>query len=293
MATFNDEDLIKWNDLSTSLKDIIMRKITWNMLHPDLQSWLLDKERRIIELERWRRTKADPMLDDHERRIGSCESQITSLWSKLGDTEDQLENIAVNAIGAGKYTILSWNFSPEFTGIIVPDITQFACEITASFKLPPGFTTGIAELEIITDFTIRFTRNVSQYVYVPIGPFGQNIATPTHLHFHISGDIVYTNNTEFYWNPMEVPDPFPCHTNPWPPGFPGSVFRPCFPYARFVPKIPNNILAVKIIGSSFYNSLDPMTFKTFDVNKLYNYHDGGYFYSLPDPRDFLTSVIAV
>ena len=93
MAIFNNEDLIKWNDLSTSLKDIIMRKITWNMLHPDLQSWLLDKERRIIELERWRRTKADPMLDDHERRIGNCESQISSLWSKLGDTEDDIEGL--------------------------------------------------------------------------------------------------------------------------------------------------------------------------------------------------------
>ena len=93
MATFSNEDLIKWNDLSTSLQDIIMRKITWNMLHPDLQSWLLDKERRIIELERWRRTKADPMLDDHERRIGSCESQISSLWSKLGDAEDDIEGL--------------------------------------------------------------------------------------------------------------------------------------------------------------------------------------------------------
>lgn len=93
MATYNKEDNIKWNDLSTSLQDIIMRKITWNMLHPDLQSWLLDKERRIIELERWRRTKADPMLDDHERRIGSCESQISSLWSKLGDTEDDIEGL--------------------------------------------------------------------------------------------------------------------------------------------------------------------------------------------------------
>ena len=94
MATFNNEDLIKWNDLSTSLQDIIMRKITWNMLHPDLQSWLLDKERRIIELERWRRTKADPMLDDHERRIGSCESQISSLWSKLSDVEDDIDDIS-------------------------------------------------------------------------------------------------------------------------------------------------------------------------------------------------------
>ena len=93
MATYNNEDNIKWNDLATSLQDIIMRKITWNMLHPDLQSWLLDKERRIIELERWRRTKADPMLDDHERRIGNCESQISSLWSKLGDTEDDINDM--------------------------------------------------------------------------------------------------------------------------------------------------------------------------------------------------------
>ena len=93
VATYNNEDNIKWNDLATSLQDIIMRKITWNMLHPDLQSWLLDKERRIIELERWRRTKADPMLDDHERRIGSCESQISSLWSKLGDVEDDIDDI--------------------------------------------------------------------------------------------------------------------------------------------------------------------------------------------------------
>ena len=81
MALFNKEDLIKWNDLATSLQDIIMRKITWDMLHPDLQAWLLDKEKRIIELERWRKTKVDPMLDDHERRISSCESQITNLWN--------------------------------------------------------------------------------------------------------------------------------------------------------------------------------------------------------------------
>ena len=93
MATFNNEDLIKWNDLSTSLQDIIMRKITWNMLHPDLQSWLLDKERRIIELERWRRTKADPMLDDHERRIGVCEREISNLWNKLGDAEDDIDDM--------------------------------------------------------------------------------------------------------------------------------------------------------------------------------------------------------
>ena len=101
MATFNKEDLIKWNDLSTSLQDIIMRKITWNMLHPDLQAWLLDKEKRIIELERWRRTKADPMLDDHERRIGVCESQISKIWNKLGDVEDDITNVANNATSSG------------------------------------------------------------------------------------------------------------------------------------------------------------------------------------------------
>ena len=83
MALFNKEDLIKWNDLATSLQDIIMRKITWDMLHPDLQAWLLDKEKRIIELERWRRTKADPMLDDHENRINTLESQVTNLWDTI------------------------------------------------------------------------------------------------------------------------------------------------------------------------------------------------------------------
>lgn len=76
MAFFNKEDLIKWNDLATSLQDIIMRKITWDMLHPDLQAWLLDKEKRIIELENWRKNKADPMLDDHEIRITKCEKDI-------------------------------------------------------------------------------------------------------------------------------------------------------------------------------------------------------------------------
>ena len=80
MATYNKEDNIKWNDLATSLQDIIMRKITWNMLHPDLQAWLLDKEKRIIELERWRKTKVDPMLDNHENRINTLESQVTDLW---------------------------------------------------------------------------------------------------------------------------------------------------------------------------------------------------------------------
>ena len=79
MATFNKEDLIKWNDLATSLQDIIMRKITWDMLHPDLQAWLLDKEKRIIELENWRKNKADPMLDDHEIRITQCEKDIFNL----------------------------------------------------------------------------------------------------------------------------------------------------------------------------------------------------------------------
>ena len=113
MATYNKEDNIKWNDLATSLQDIIMRKITWNMLHPDLQSWLLDKERRIIELERWRRTKADPMLDDHERRIGSCESQISSLWSKLSDVEDEGDP-GGGPSGKGKYYIDEFEFGPGY-----------------------------------------------------------------------------------------------------------------------------------------------------------------------------------
>ena len=102
MATYNNEDNIKWNDLATSLQDIIMRKITWNMLHPDLQSWLLDKERRIINLERWRRTKADPMLDDHENRIGSLETQVTNLWSKLSKAENDITNVANNAASGGE-----------------------------------------------------------------------------------------------------------------------------------------------------------------------------------------------
>ena len=290
MATFNDEDLIKWNDLSTSLKDIIMRKITWNMLHPDLQSWLLDKERRIIELERWRRTKADPMLDDHENRIGSLETQVTNIWNKLGDTEDQMESIAKNAIGAGSYKILQWNFAPELTGIINPDVHTFAGNIIASFNLTPSFTTGIAELKITITFSIVFTRNVSNYIYIPIGPFSQNMYDPFHWHFAIS-DSLLTNNSEFYWDGVDLPDPFPCHTNPWPPGHPGSVFRPCFIYARLVPKTPNDHLSIQINGATSYNSLDPMTFKTFNVNKLYNIYEGGYFYSLPTPRDILTSII--
>ena len=105
MASFNKEDLIKWNDLATSLQDIIMRKITWDMLHPDLQAWLLDKERRIIELERWRRDKADPMLDDHEIRITDCENEIAGLWDKLGKAEDDIsdfesgESSVVNGYG--------------------------------------------------------------------------------------------------------------------------------------------------------------------------------------------------
>jgi hypothetical protein len=82
------------------------------MLHPDLQAWLLDKERRIIELERWRRTKADPMLDDHERRIGSCESQISSLWSKLGDVEDDINKIKDN--DDGKYYIDEFEMGPRY-----------------------------------------------------------------------------------------------------------------------------------------------------------------------------------
>ena len=109
MATFNKEDLIKWNDLSTSLQDIIMRKITWDMLHPDLQSWLLDKERRIIELERWRRTKADPMLDDHEIRITQCENDINKLKHPPG-----LSNGWVNLLNG---FIVQWGEIPYYQGI--------------------------------------------------------------------------------------------------------------------------------------------------------------------------------
>ena len=98
MATFNNEDLIKWNDLSTSLQDIIMRKITWDMLHPDLQAWLLDKEKRIIELERWRRVKVDPMLDDHERRINIIESKIQDIEDFIEDTKNG-DSSVVNGYG--------------------------------------------------------------------------------------------------------------------------------------------------------------------------------------------------
>ena len=290
MALFNKEDLIKWNDLSTSLQDIIMRKITWNMLHPDLQSWLLDKERRIIELERWRRTKADPMLDDHERRIGSCESQISSLWSKLGDTEDQLENVATNAIGGGSYRILVWDLFRQSSGIINPDVNSYTGYINASFLPKPGFTTGIATLEITMRFQINFSRLVSNYVYFPIGPFGQVKSNPMHSHFvYLQGSVIYGNNTEFYWSQLEVPDPF--HLDWIPPGFPRRVFRPCFPYAYVTAKKPTQSLSVTIVGNMWYNSLDPMTFKTFDVDKLYNLGDGGYFISLPNPRDMLRSII--
>ena len=98
MATYNKEDNIKWNDLSTSLQDIIMRKITWNMLHPDLQSWLLDKERRIIELERWRRTKVDPMLDDHENRINILENKMNDVERFIEDTKKG-DSSVVNGYG--------------------------------------------------------------------------------------------------------------------------------------------------------------------------------------------------
>ena len=290
MATFNNEDLIKWNDLSTSLQDIIMRKITWNMLHPDLQSWLLDKERRIIELERWRRTKADPMLDDHENRISNCESQITSLWSKLGDTEDQLEDVAANAINGGSYRILVWDFFRQKQGIINPNINSYTGFVNASFMPDTGFTTGIVHLEITMRFQINFSNNVYNYVYFPIGPFGQTISNRQHSHYaYLQASVVYGNNTEFYWNQLEVPDPF--HISTPPPGFPGRVFRPCFPYAYVTVRIPSSSLSVTIVGNFWYNSLDPMTFKGFDVNKLYNVGDGGYFISLPNPRDMLRSII--
>ena len=291
MALFNKEDLIKWNDLATSLQDIIMRKITWDMLHPDLQAWLLDKEKRIIELERWRRTKADPMLDNHENRISNCESQISSLWSKLGDTEDQLESVAESAISGGSYRILHWDFFRQSSGIINPNVNSYTGYIHASFLSSPGFTsTGIAKLEITMRFQINFSHTVSNYVYFPIGPFGQIISNPQHSHFYyLQASVIYGNNTEFYWNNLEVPDPF--HLDSIPPGFPRRVFRPCFPYAYVPVRIPSSSLSVTIVGNIWYNSLDPMTFKTFDVNKIYNMGDGGYFISLPDPRDMLKSII--
>ena len=291
MATFNKEDLIKWNDLSTSLQDIIMRKITWDMLHPDLQAWLLDKEKRIIELERWRRTKADPMLDDHENRISSCESQISELWNKLGDTEDQMEDIAKNAIGSGNYRILVWDFFPQSTGIINPYVSSYTGYIEASFiNLPSSFTTGIARIQITIRFQINFRDAVSNYVYFPIGPFTQVISNPQHSHFNfLQASAIYGNNTEFYWNSIEVPDPF--HHSSMPPGFPGTVFRPCFPYARATAKMPATNLGIEVTGFISYNSLDPKTFKGLDVNKLYNDADGGYFISLPNPRDMLRSII--
>ena len=273
-----------------------MRKITWNMLHPDLQSWLLDKERRIINLERWRRTKADPMLDDHERRIGSCESQISSLWSKLGDTEDQLESVAKNAIGAGTFKILEWWFSADTTGIINPHISQYSGNISVSFNMTPGFTSGLVEIKTTMNLTILFTHNVSNAIYIPIGPMAQ-VESDTSMHRHFGfgegGSIVFSSNTEFYWNSLIIFDPFPCHIDVWAPGFPGTVFRPCFPYAYFTVKVPNNLLSIQISGFSHYNSLDVKTFKTFDVSKLYNNADGGYFYSLPNPRDMLTSIIVI
>lgn len=98
MATFNKEDLIKWNDLSTSLQDIIMRKITWDMLHPDLQAWLLDKEKRIIELERWRKTKVDPMLDDHENRLDILENKMKDVENFIEDTKKG-DSSVVNGYG--------------------------------------------------------------------------------------------------------------------------------------------------------------------------------------------------
>lgn len=294
MATFNKEDLIKWNDLSTSLQDIIMRKITWDMLHPDLQAWLLDKEKRIIELEHWRKNKADPMLDDHENRIGDCESEISKLWNKLGDAEDRMTDIATNAIGAGKYKILEWWFSPDTTGIINPHVSQFDGNITAAFNMKPGFSSGIIELKTTIVFNIVFTHNISSFIHVPIGPFHQNAGDiNNHRHFGVGtgGDVILSGNTEFYWNTLALFDPFPCNKGAWPPGFPGTVFCPCFPYGSFEPKTPNNLISIQISGFSHYNSLDAMQFKSFDVNKLYNTSDGGYFYSLPDPKDILTHII--
>ena len=175
MATFNKEDLIKWNDLATSLQDIIMRKITWNMLHPDLQAWLLDKERRIIALENWRRTKADPMLDDHETRISGCESQITKIWSKLGKAEDAIKDLEDEGDppsgdqGKGKFYIDEFEFGPRYGFVHFSNgfqmcwmnvfITGTDFYISQSGKKIPG---SIIPLQLPTGRTVTF-KSIEDY----------------------------------------------------------------------------------------------------------------------------------
>ena len=174
MATFNKEDLIKWNDLSTSLQDIIMRKITWDMLHPDLQAWLLDKEKRIIELERWRKTKVDPMLDDHENRIDNCESEISRIWSKLSSVESDIDgleqdisNVANNAAGGGELFDIGIQHYIEKDGMY-----RFYSGIKGAVT-----ASGWAEITISIRFDFHFIKN-GQYLITPIGPIAQDLSKP-------------------------------------------------------------------------------------------------------------------
>ena len=185
MATFNKEDLIKWNDLATSLQDIIMRKITWDMLHPDLQAWLLDKERRIIALENWRRNKADPMLDDHETRIRNCESQISDLWDKLGDTEDSITNLADNVGSGGQlFDVSLTHYYNDPNGIY------------RWFIQATGQMTGGGTVQVTNSIRFDFNHiNTGQLILIPMGPIGQTISAPQD-HYAINTP---TKEGDFEW----------------------------------------------------------------------------------------------
>ena len=207
MATYNKEDNIKWNDLSTSLQDIIMRKITWNMLHPDLQAWLLDKERRIINLERWRRTKADPMLDDHENRIGSLETQVTNIWNKLGDVEDDITNVANNATGGGALFDIGFTHYYNSNGIWRASLTVIG-NITGS---------GMVQVTMVTRFDFHHIDR-GQLVLLPLGPIYEIMSIPNDNYsiniepiqgdFRLAGYIHPTNPT---LNPLGLTSPVVKH----------------------------------------------------------------------------------
>lgn len=67
--------LVKFNDLSTSLQDIIMRKITWDMLSTSMKDWLKDKEERINSLEDWRDSGVvEKAIDDFKFRLTILEA---------------------------------------------------------------------------------------------------------------------------------------------------------------------------------------------------------------------------
>ena len=67
--------LVKFNDLSTSLQDIIMRKITWDMLSTSMKDWLKDKEERINSLEDWRDSGVvEKAIDDFKIRLTILEA---------------------------------------------------------------------------------------------------------------------------------------------------------------------------------------------------------------------------